>query len=144
MHFLSGPLGALLVLAALAPTHSARQVTPVTPSGQATITRPTRLEGYPCGNSIELHWRDNSSGELGFVIERRAAAGGSFRTVFVTAPNVDEYTDTAPNGAFEYRVAARFPAGAATFDSRTTRTVEVTFPNAPPVITTDLPARPFQ
>src|SRR6185436_11336184 len=61
-----------------------------------------------------------------------------------TAPNVDEYTDTAPNGAFEYRVAARFPAGAATFDSRTTRTVEVTFPNAPPVITTDLPARPFQ
>jgi hypothetical protein len=107
------------------------------------LDAPSGLRGEPCGGTMELSWLDHSAGELGFVVLRRAAGTGSFQEVALTAPDATRFVDTPPSGTFEYAVAARALVGGRPFDTWPTPAVQASFPNAPPVITCDLPARPF-
>ncbi len=72
----------------------------VAPSG-------VRGEVYdPPGVSVE--WRDNSTIETGFGIERRAGWSGVFTPIGAVGPNVDKYVDTTaePRTTYFYRVKA--------------------------------------
>ena len=57
---------------------------------------------------LALSWSDNSSDEEGFLIERRAAAAGSYAQIGVVGPNVVTYLDAtlAAGGSYCYRVRA--------------------------------------
>jgi hypothetical protein len=58
---------------------------------------------------IQLRWRDNSTTESGFVIERRDGHAGEFQPLTTVDGNVTSYTDTTVQmGAeYQYRVSAR-------------------------------------
>lgn len=99
------------------------------PSLEVTYTSPlpirpsflTVTEGT--GNSLDLAWLDNATGETGFEIQRRPA-GGSFTTLFTTAADATAYGDAATtNGtAYEYRVRSLNAAGASAWSSIATGT----------------------
>src|SRR5205823_514516 len=59
------------------------------------------------GNQINLAWRDNSSNEDGFVIER-STNGSTFTVINVTAPKVTTYSAAGlqPNTRYYFRVRA--------------------------------------
>src|SRR5690348_15370887 len=63
--------------------------------------------------SVELSWKDNSSTETGFVIERADAADGPFAQLTTLAANTtDGVDDTAvPHSTYFYRVGAMFSEG---------------------------------
>jgi hypothetical protein len=61
--------------------------------------------------SIRLNWRDNSSDERGFLIERKTglcASESEWRQIAVTGMNTATYTDTAVLSAatYSYRLRA--------------------------------------
>lgn len=62
---------------------------------------------------LAMAWTDNASDEDGFVVERRAAAGGAFQQVAALGPNVVGYLDgTVQAGSgYCYRVRAFNVAG---------------------------------
>lgn len=102
-----------------------------------SLAPPSALLALPCGNQVELRWRDNSTRESGFVVYRRPSGSPTFVAIGTSAPNEARFLDTnLSNGAYAYRVAARDGSG---LESRRSRPVQVQFPNQPPVITTDLP-----
>ena len=59
-------------------------------------------------SSIRLTWKDNSSKEIGFSVERSLSASGGFSLVAFTAANVAIYQDgsLAPSTTYYYRVRA--------------------------------------
>jgi len=63
-------------------------------------------------SSILVGWRDNSTTETGFVVER-STNGTNFAPVTTTAPDATNFTDTGltPNTTYHYRICARNGAG---------------------------------
>ena len=59
-------------------------------------------------SQINLAWRDNSTNETGFKIERKTGAGGSWAQIATTAANVVAYNNTGltPVTTYYYRVRA--------------------------------------
>ena len=72
------------------------------PAGLVATARGTRM--------VVLEWTDNSSGELGFVIQRRVSSGTVYSQIGLVGPNEQTFTDTTGltgGSSFTYRVAAR-------------------------------------
>jgi titin len=87
------------------------------PTSLAATARGTRL--------VELQWSDNSSGELGFVIQRRVSTGSVFSQVGLVGPNAQAFADTAGlsgGSSYTYRVAARGQFGQSAWSNEETVT----------------------
>lgn len=71
------------------------------------VTAPNQLTALAgmTGNVI-LSWRDNSSNEMGFFVERASSPEGPFIQIGGTAPNVTSFTDarTGRAGTYYYRI----------------------------------------
>jgi hypothetical protein len=70
---------------------------------------PTGLTATPyLFSRLDLTWKDNSSNESGFVIERKGS-GGSFAKIAEVGPNITKYSDSSaqPDITYYYRVKAK-------------------------------------
>lgn len=73
------------------------------------ITAPTEMDAtFTETTGVALHWKDNSAGESGYVVERKSEDEEGFVTVATLAENVEEYFDSAAidGVTYEYRVQA--------------------------------------
>ena len=85
---------------------------------------PNPLQGSPAGSQVSLHW-SNTTGETGFLIERRPV-GGSFAEIGKTVADVTSYEDSLTTvGQYEYRVRAYRTTGANLSYSDYTNVVDV-------------------
>jgi len=59
-------------------------------------------------SQINLSWHDNSNDEVGFRIERKTGAGGSWSQIAISAANVTTYDDKglSPTATYYYRARA--------------------------------------
>jgi hypothetical protein len=79
---------------------------------QVAPAAPSNLSASTSGNQIRLAWRDNSSNETEFRIERKQGANGSWSQIATVGANVTSYSDTPQKGpTFFYRVRACNSAG---------------------------------
>ncbi len=110
-------------------TNTSAVAAPDAPTGlYAEATSPT---------SVNLTWRDNSSDETGFVIERKLGTG-AWQILTTTAANVTAYTDATvlPGSSYTYRVRATGAGG----DSLNSNEFAVATPALPSVTyLSDLP-----
>jgi PKD repeat protein len=79
--------------------------TTITVSAPAPLTAPTKLSGSVSGGNVTLNWRDNSSNEDGFFIER-APKGGAFSRIGQVGANVKTFATPVTAGTWIYRVQA--------------------------------------
>ncbi len=87
--------------------------------------RPSDLRAKATGpNTVQLNWRDRSSSESNFRIERRSK--GSFRTIGTTGAGQGSFTDSDRQAAtqYTYRVVAQNASGASGYST----TARVTTP----------------
>ena len=97
---------------------------------------PTSLTATATSSSqIDLAWTDVSTGNTGYVIERRSPAGsGTYVQVGTAGATATSYSDTLLTAAtqYEYRVAASNPAGLSAYSNAANATTQsATIPNAP-------------
>ncbi|GBD88744.1 fibronectin type III domain protein [bacterium BMS3Abin03] len=74
-----------------------------------TLAPPTDLIATASGpNEVQLSWTDNSFDEVGFKIERKTGAAGSYSVIDSVAENITAYNDqsVAANTLYYYRVFA--------------------------------------
>lgn len=81
-----------------------------------------KLTGF---NTVVLHWKDNSSNETGFKIERKSG-NGSFKQVGIVAADVTGYTNAGliTDSTYTYKVSAYNEIG-----TTTSGTISVTMYN---------------
>ncbi|MBI3008434.1 MAG: fibronectin type III domain-containing protein, partial [Candidatus Omnitrophica bacterium] len=75
---------------------------------------PSGLSGTAASASqIDLTWVDNSSGETGFRIERKAGAGGTYSEIAILTSDTTTYSDTglSESTTYYYRVRAYNASG---------------------------------
>jgi hypothetical protein len=81
---------------------------------------PTNLTASEVGNSgqVDLRWRDNSSNETGFQVER-STNGSTFDIITTTAANVTSYRDSSGDKRqrYYYRVAAKSKVGLSAYSN---------------------------
>jgi PKD repeat protein len=70
------------------------------------INAPSGLTGSAGKGSATLSWKDNSTTEPGFHIERAPSGSTSFAVVGSVGMNVTTYRDTVSRGSYVYRVRA--------------------------------------
>lgn len=73
-----------------------------------SLSAPSDLTATAISSStVILEWKDNSSGEQGFIIERRSR-GGEFEEIAKTGPNTVKYSDNSVEAVedYYYRVKA--------------------------------------
>lgn len=89
-------------------------------------TAPSGLTATAGSSGIALKWTDNSTNELNFRVERKAA-GGSYATLQDLPANTITYTDTTatPGTAYTYRVFAYNTGGNSGYSNEATATVAV-------------------
>lgn len=82
---------------------------------------------------ITLRWRDNSTNERGFIIERAPAADGPFAPIGRVDADVATYVDTglAPETTYWWRVYAYNADGPSATTNAASRTTRATPPAAP-------------
>lgn len=89
-------------------------------------------------NLINLSWKDNSSNETGYRIER-SESGGTYAPIATVAANVTTYKDTVPaaSTAYFYRVQATSGAGDSGYSNEANATTlaagAITLPELVPV-----------
>jgi hypothetical protein len=86
-------------------------------------------------SSIKLTWRDNSSSETGYVIERKS--GSVFIAIDTALANATTYVDSSPKAAgnYEYRLRAVANNGSSAYSN--TATATLTAVNVPGEVLTD-------
>ncbi|OIN59329.1 fibronectin type III domain-containing protein [Arsenicibacter rosenii] len=95
----------------------------------AQFTAPTNLAGTaPAYNRVVLTWRDNSTGETKFEIERNNFT--TFAKIGEVGANVTTYTDNSVGGG-TYRVRAVFATGASAYSNEFTISTPPEPPGAP-------------
>ena len=94
-------------------TATTENTKPNAPSGLAATAKSS--------SSIQLVWKDNSSNEASFRIERKNGSG-AFKQIAVLSVNTTSYNDTGlqPNTTYNYRVRATNPQGASRFSNQAT------------------------
>jgi titin len=87
---------------------------------------------------VQLTWRDRSSDESGFIVERRVD-GGDFEALTTVAANTRAYTDDSAdaNVSYTYRVVAFNDAGSADSNTESVTMSSSTVSN--PVLSPDGP-----
>jgi len=70
------------------------------------LAAPSNLVGTKTANTVTLTWRDNSSDEDGFIVERATGTTGNFAEIFRTGANQTSYRFQLKKGSFAYRVKA--------------------------------------
>jgi hypothetical protein len=95
-------------------------------SSSPVLNAPTNLAATARGTRlVELQWTDNSSTELGFVIQRRVSSGTIYSQVGLVAPNEQSFSDTSGlsgGSSYTYRVAARGQFGPSAWSNEETVT----------------------
>jgi hypothetical protein len=98
---------------------------------------PSLLTASTSGASAVLNWRDNSSNELGFYIERCEGAGcTSFMGLFGdTSANISTYTDSSVTSgtSYTYRVVAYNEGGYSAYSNIASIAVGTSNPSPTPV-----------
>jgi hypothetical protein len=92
---------------------------PAPPSDGNTFLPPSSVSATAVSSSkINLTWKDKSSGELDFRIERRTASGG-WAEVGTSGANTTAYTDGSMslNTTYYYRIRARNQSGYTAYSS---------------------------
>ncbi len=78
-------------------------------TGPTIQNAPSRLEATAVAyNLIKLQWQDNSDNEIGFNIERKTGAGGTYSEIATLEADVTTYSDTglSEDTTYYYRVRA--------------------------------------
>ncbi|MBC7571732.1 MAG: fibronectin type III domain-containing protein [Spirosoma sp.] len=72
----------------------------------ATVMPPDGLVATFSGQSMQLRWRDNTSSEMGYFIERSTSPTSGFLPINGVAPNTVEFSDTSviPQTIYYYRI----------------------------------------
>jgi hypothetical protein len=55
---------------------------------------------------VSLSWKDNSSNETGFHVERAPSGSSAFAVVGTVGANVTTYSESVARGTYNYRVQA--------------------------------------
>jgi hypothetical protein len=76
------------------------------PPPPATLNAPSNLVLSKTGSTVKLTWRDNSTDEDGFIVERANGTTGNFAEVFRTGANTTVYTANLKKGSYTFRVKA--------------------------------------
>jgi len=101
---------------------------------------PTDLTGTPISSSrIDLGWTDTTTGEAGFMIERKKGAAGTYALVATVGPDVTSYSNASgllPSTEYYYRVRAYLSTKYTGYSNDTSAT---TLPPPPPVPTLTSP-----
>ncbi|MDI6791402.1 MAG: DUF2341 domain-containing protein [bacterium] len=93
------------------------------------------------GSRIDLFWTDNSGNEVGFKIERKTGAGGTYTQIATVGADVTSYSNTGldPNTTYCYRVRAYNAVSDSGYSNEDCATTPNTAPDAP----TNLNAQAF-
>jgi hypothetical protein len=115
-------------------------------SNEVSVTTPVSLPTAPsnltatAASSIQVNlvWKDNSSNETGFKIERKTGSNGTWAQIGTPAGNLVSYSDTGLTASttYVYRVRATNTGG----DSAYSNEVSVTTPASPPTAPSNLTA----
>ncbi len=83
---------------------------------------------------IQLAWKDNSSDETGFTIERSTGGNSSFTVIATAGANVTSFTNSglAQSTSYTYRVKATNAAGASAYSNQASATTPASAPPAAP------------
>ena len=94
-----------------------------------TPEAPANLNGSGFANYVYLWWRDNSSNETGFKVERKAGSG-AWSQIDTTNANSGDFFDyaTSPHTSYTYRVRAYNNGGNSGYSNEMT----LTTPGRPP------------
>src|SRR5262249_60323617 len=95
---------------------------------------PTNLAATVLSDTqIQLTWKDNSTNETGFVVERKSGTAG-YAPVFTTAAKANTYTDTGltKDTLYTYRVKATNSGGDSGYSNDTTAAALPAARPAPP------------
>ena len=107
-------------------------------SAQTTLPAPTDLTATPISDSqIKLDWKDNSSFENGFRIERKIGSGG-FQQVAEVGANLTSYTDDnlTYGETYYYRVRAYTQFNNSDYSNE--KSIQTTFPYPTNLIATPI------
>lgn len=94
-----------------------------------TLIAPTGLAAdLDAGGAVRLSWTDNSGYEIGFKIERKAGADGTYSEVGIAYTNSTSYIDTtaSPGTTHYYRVRSYNCAGNSLYSNETSVTTDPT------------------
>ena len=94
---------------------------------------PSNLTATAVSSSqLKLTWQDNSNNEIGFKIERKTGAGGTYSQIGTVGANVTAYSNTelTANTTYYYRVRSYSAAGNSNYCDEANST---TLPPPPPV-----------
>jgi hypothetical protein len=81
----------------------------VTTPAAAVLAAPSNLTATAVSSTqIRLTWRDNSTNETGFEVERNTGGEGTFERIGTVSPNTTTFNDTglSPSNEYCYRVRA--------------------------------------
>ena len=83
------------------------------------VAAPTSLAASGSGTLVKLTWRDNSSNETGFYIERanQLTSPGIFTRLYTVGANTTSQTHTVTRGSYLYRVQAYNASKRSTYTS---------------------------
>ena len=116
-------------------------VVPTAPAGLAAAAA--------SASQINLSWQNNSTGALGFMLERETGTSGTWTQIATLAAGTTSYQDTslAANTSYSYRLCAYSTAGDSAYSAAVAGTTLMTVPAAPsgPVGKRDLhqPSQPL-
>ena len=91
---------------AIGPTGAEVSVT-VSSSSSLDLRAATELKATVQGTTVALSWKDNSTGETGYIVERKTGANGGWARLIVgNVPDLNSFTDNQSPGTYIYRVSA--------------------------------------
>ncbi|MFL6194003.1 MAG: fibronectin type III domain-containing protein [Thermoanaerobaculia bacterium] len=120
-------------------SNTATVVTPMTPPTASPPAAPTKLNAQTASaTEIQLTWRDNSTNEASFRIERKV--GGAYQEILTVAANVTtvKVGGLAPSTAYSFRVRAANTGGFSSYSNvanATTKAAPAVAPLAAPTMT---------
>ena len=97
----------------------------------SSFPSPTRLTATAVSfQEIKLTWRDNSDGETGFRVQRRADGSSHWVEIGTTTANATTFSDTGlePNTTYHYRVRAFRRIGGSDFSNEAMATTPKVLP----------------